>query len=211
MTWRTHISRIAALTLLLLAPSSAHAQAYCALRDPVQTVYQLYPTATSYRSIVATVGDDARAGISARFGLPMHQGELGRHTLYIALERGTPVGLVHVRSERTQWGLAEVAWALDFDLRVIDFRIQRSRSTNRAVVESDAFRATIQGKTGAGLAAMVAPGGADLTTRDARMSNADRMLTVAVLTSGVKAIAASEAVWGNQIRRFKTAATRSPR
>ena len=67
--------------MILGKPVVAEAQAYCALRDPVQTIYQLYPAATSYRSIVATVGEARRSDIASKSGLTLHHSELGRHTL----------------------------------------------------------------------------------------------------------------------------------
>jgi hypothetical protein len=172
----------------------------------VQTIYQLYPAASGYRSIVATVGEAARVDIANRIGLSMHHSELGRHTLYVAVKGDTPVGLVHVRSERTQWGLAEVAWALDFDLRVVDFRIQRSRSASRSALESEAFRSLLRGKTAQGLAALLAPGGAQLAPAGVPLSVGDQALAAAVVTSGVKAITASQSVWGDDIKRYRTMA-----
>jgi len=41
--------------VLLVQTQSAFAVAYCALRDPVNTIYELFPEADSYRSSVQTI------------------------------------------------------------------------------------------------------------------------------------------------------------
>lgn len=207
MTLSRFLCTCAVVVAVMGVPSTARAQAYCALRDPVQTIYLLYPAATGYQSIVATVGEAARADITQRFGLELHHSELGRHTLYVAVAGKTPIGLVHVRSERTQWGLAEVAWALDFDLRVVDFRIQRSRSTSRAALESETFRSWLRGRTVSSLAALLAPGGARLNPGLPRMPVSDETLAAAIVASGIKAIAATESVWRDDIRRLRALAS----
>ena len=194
----------AAVALVCLTYSHpVYAQAYCALRDPVQTIYSLFPAASSYESVVATVGDHARDEIARRLDMPLHAGELGRHTLYVALKGGKPLGLVHVRSERTQWGLAEVAWALDLDLRIIDFRIQRSRSPNRDAIEAEVFRSQLRGKTSVTLAALLSGEASGLDSQRVRVSADDHALADAVIRSGLKAIVATDSVWSKDIRRFR--------
>ena len=182
---------------------AAYTQAFCALRDPVRTIYELYPAASSFQSIVATVDEEARADIATRLDMQLHYGELGQHTLYVAVSGSRPMGLVHVRAERTQWGLAEIAWALDFDLRVVDFRIQRCRAPNSDGLESEMFRSQLRGKSAEALSEMLTSGGSTVNPRKLRLPDADPALVVAVLTSGLKAIAASESVWGDDIRRLK--------
>ena len=187
-------------------PDVADAQAFCALRDPVRTIYDLYPAASSYRSIVATVGEQARSEIASRLGMALHHAELGRHTLYVVVNGDRPIGLVHVRAEITQWGLAEIAWALDFDLRVVDFRIQRARSASRETLGAEAFRSQLRGKTAAALAAMLAPGASGLTIPGVQLSADDEVLAHAIVTSGLMAIAASQSVWGQDIGRLRASA-----
>lgn len=192
------------MTLLLLASARpAVAQAYCALRDPVQTIYALYPTATSFRSLVATVDEGARADIARQLGVTLHHDELGRHTLYVALHQGTPVGLVQVRAERTKWGLAEFAWALDFDLHVVGFRVQRSRSGGRSALERDDFLALLRGSTTDTLSRLLVASGSSHALANLRLSPEEHDLAVAALTSGIKTIATSRNVWGKDIGRLK--------
>jgi hypothetical protein len=201
----SRLSFVWAIFLVCMGQSQvAHAQAFCALRDPVRMIFELYPTATNYQSIVARVGEQARTEIARQLDGSLHHSELGQHTLYVAVNGDKPLGLVHVRAERTKWGLAEVAWAIDLDLRVLDFRIQRARSPSRAAIESTAFRAGLRGKSAEALAEIVAPRGSGFEPREFRVANRDEDLAAAVVRSGLKAIVASQAVWGEDIRRLKS-------
>lgn len=60
---------------------------------------------------------------------------------------GKPKGLVHARTELGQWGLDEIVRALDHDLRVHDFRFQRTRDPARRLIKGDEFRALLTGKS----------------------------------------------------------------
>ena len=72
------------LSALLIAGSIAEAiqaQAYCALRDPVRQIGELYP-GHSYVSHVGVVTTAARKEVSNRLPFTLHFNELGSHTLY---------------------------------------------------------------------------------------------------------------------------------
>jgi hypothetical protein len=136
------------LTLLCsLGINTASAEAFCALRDPVSSIYTLYPSATAYQSIVRTVNSQTREHIITH--LPhfnLHFSEMGRHTLYVALQDGRKIGYVHMRSEQSQWGLVEVAWALNLDLSVKDFVFQRARNPSRKFLETPSFKSQLSGR-----------------------------------------------------------------
>jgi hypothetical protein len=123
--------RSVGLTLagLISVPACAAAQttAFCALRDPVIQIYELFPEADSYRALVRTIGKDERRRVVAELPFGLHFNELGSHTVYLAIADSDPIGLIHARSEVGPWGLMEVVWALDRDLRVRGFRFQRLR------------------------------------------------------------------------------------
>ena len=105
------------LQVFVLLSESVNAVAYCSLRDPVAQIAQLYPGKTNQLSIVKTVDDKVRAEVQV--ALPrndLHFSELGQHTLYIVMEGKTSLGYVHVRSEQSEWGLVEIAWAINKDL-----------------------------------------------------------------------------------------------
>ena len=114
------------LSLLVTAfPSNAGAQAFCALRDPHTAIGQLFPEATTHRSMVRRLGPGEQTELRRRFSEDLPNYEFGEHTVYAVFRDNEPLGVVHVRSEKGTWGLLEIAWALDLDLRLRAFRLQR--------------------------------------------------------------------------------------
>jgi len=103
------------------------AAAFCALRDPLRVIKQLFPKSTQHQSLVKAINTDVRDKVSELLPFTLHFNELGKHTLYVAQNHGDAIGFVHVRSELTNWGLVEIAWALDTDLTIRDLRFQRCR------------------------------------------------------------------------------------
>lgn len=191
------------MIVLLARPVVLFAQAYCALRDPVHEVYQLFPDATSYRSIVRTVGDRAREVVGKRLPFELHHNELGRHTLYVPVKGDVPLGIVHVRSEASKWGLVEIAWAFDVDLRLLGFRFQRCRDSTRSIVESAAFRSQIEGKTYAQLRALLTVESGVADSHKIRVPREAEKLAAIVLRSALKTLVVTEAVWGNDLRTIR--------
>ena len=129
---------VACLLVTCVLTGASHGQAYCALRDPVRILYDAYPEADSYRSIIRTVTAADRDAIERDLSLTILYDELGRHTLYVPLREGHPLGLLHVRSERGRYGLIEIAWSLDLEGRITDGKLQRCRDPelSKAFVES---------------------------------------------------------------------------
>ena len=187
------------LALAAAASSNAWAQAYCALRDPVRQVYEMYPGANSYRSIVRTVGEQHRSIIAERLPFTMHFTELGRHTLYAALDGNRPIGLVHVRSERGQWGLVEIAWATDLDMRIVDFRFQRCRDRAKNLLDTEEFRAQLIGKGADDLVGMLSSDYREVNASFLRVPAGAEKLAAAVVRCGAKTLAANEVVWGEDL------------
>jgi hypothetical protein len=119
---------VAAMLLVWVLPlSTAAGQAYCALRDPVRVLYEVYPEADKHRSLIRTITTADRFEIAQALPFTLLYDELGRHTLYITVRAGRPLGLLHVRSERGRYGLTEIAWALDLDARITGGLLQRCR------------------------------------------------------------------------------------
>jgi len=114
------------LSFLVTAfPSNAAAQAFCALRDPHSAIVELFPEATTHRSMVRRLGPGEQTELRRRFSEDLPNYEFGEHTVYAVFRDSEPLGVVHVRSEKGTWGLLEIAWALDLDLRLLSFRLQR--------------------------------------------------------------------------------------
>ena len=144
---RTILSSLALSLLLTGGNANALDQAFCALRDPSNEIYALFPTGNSYKSIVRDLSEkEVRDKIADELGIPLHFSELGKHTLYVVYEDRNPIGLVHARPELGKWGIVEVAWAMDLDLNIIDFSFVRCRDKSKKVFQEDVkARAVFQG------------------------------------------------------------------
>jgi hypothetical protein len=196
------ISIMIASVLSLIPVRATNAQAYCALRDPVRQVYELYPGATSYRSIVRVVGEDARQAVGERLPIELHFNELGRHTVYVAMKDREFIGLVHVRSERSDWGLVEVAWALSLDLKIMDFVFQRCRNSHRAEIESEQFRNQLRGRDLNDIGSMIRTPGSEIIPGKLRVPAGAEGLAAAVVRCALKTIVVTDIVWRSDLERL---------
>lgn len=131
--------------ILTAMPSSAEAQAFCALRDPHTAIAELFPEATTHRSMVRRLGRGEQVELQQRFSEDLPNYEFGEHTVYAVFRGPEPLGVVHVRSEKGTWGLLEVAWALDLDLRVQAFRLQRGHEPGAADLMAGEFPDRMKG------------------------------------------------------------------
>ena len=188
------------LTLLtLILPTNSRAEAFCALRDPVTSIYQLYPEATSFRSIVRTVNETTRNHVINHLpNMSLHFSEMGRHTLYVALQDGKELGYVHVRSEKSQWGLVEVAWALNLDLSIHDFNFQRARNPSRHFIETPEFKSQLTGRNFSAMKTLMMQPFAEhaqplFTDKDALQ------LASVVIQSGLKTLLITEQAWKSDL------------
>jgi|GEM_PF-1470714 len=173
---------------LLLHAQTSFAVAYCALRDPVNTIYSLFPEANSYRSSVQTIGREAREAVAERLPFELHFNELGRHTLYIALKNGNPVGFVHARSEAGGWGITEFAWALELDLSVRTVKIQRSRDPSLRRLSAPELMGMVGGRSLESLLAEHSNGSVK--------AKSPRQL---LLASAMKTLVITETVWPEEL------------
>lgn len=125
---KQHVFIIWTVVITFLIPiESVEARAFCALRDPINSIKFLFPESDQHRSIVKAINADIRDEISERLPFTLHFNELGKHTLYAIYTGKKPIGFVHVRSELTEWGLVEIAWGLDTSLTVRSVQFQRCR------------------------------------------------------------------------------------
>jgi hypothetical protein len=187
---------------MMLYAGAAGAVAYCALRDPASEIQRLFPASTTFRTLVGTVTRAVRPVLEDRLPFDIHFDEFGRHSLYAVFEDGRPVGFVHARSELGQWGMDEIVWALDLDLRIVDFTFQRTRDPASRSLEDGAFKARLRGLDFDGLAAlheMIQSG------RDADIGITPPTLPVAVslVRSAMKVQLMTEAVWAQDVAHIR--------
>ena len=190
--------------LCIFGINTANAEAFCALRDPVNSIYQLYPNATSYRSIVRTVNQQTREHIITHLpNFNLHFSEMGRHTLYVAIQNGIEIGYVHVRSEQSQWGLVEVAWALNLDLSVKDFVFQRARNPSRKYLETPDFKSQLIGRNFKALKTLIDSPFAEFSTPLFTNKDALKLVNV-VIKSAMKTILITEQAWNDDLKTVST-------
>jgi len=186
---------------LFLVNFSSLADAYCSLRDPVAQIKQLYPNRTNQLSIVKEIDSNARIEVQEK--LPnndLHFGELGRHTLYVALQDNKTLGYVHVRSEQSKWGLVEIIWAIDENYRITDFAFQRCRSPKKKLLNNQQFKNMFIGKNFAQLKHYLSADG--LTANKTLLSKASSSPELAnvILRCALKTLLLTHLVWHNELQ-----------
>lgn len=181
--------------------SSHSSAAYCSLRDPTSAINTLYPDASHHRSITREVDRDSRNIVSERLPFTLLFNELGKHTLYIVMDKNMPVGFIHARSELSAVGLIEIVWALNPDMSIKDSYFQRCRHRKcRDAAFIAEIKSRTNNKTFAELNALITQESAlSEATPKTRFDPQNTDLTQAILKSALKTIAVTEAVWGKDI------------
>jgi hypothetical protein len=179
---------LVAIVVLLVCGAPAMGQAYCAIRDPVTGIFKAFPEATSYRSITQTITPEHREAIASALPFTLHFNELGRHTVYLALKDKSPLGMVHVRSERSRYGLLEIGWVLGVDERVQSAYFQRCRDP-RAEAAMESLLPMLKDATFESLQRQLLAS----TSEDERM----------LLRSGLKTLSVTWTAWRDAILPFQ--------
>ncbi|MCZ6834717.1 MAG: hypothetical protein O7G85_02990 [Planctomycetota bacterium] len=202
-----HTTRLAVLLALivLMIATTAYA-ANCALRNPDRQIYEIFPEATSYRTIVSAVEDEEITSIKEKFGLDLAFSDRGKHSLYIVMKDGVPIGFVHARVEVGVRGSVELVWAADLDLRIRDFRVQRSREKHTKAIKSEAFRAKVVGLDLQGMKALIRPDGQADLVRLGLPSEAQAIANCAI-TCGLKTLAVSQAAFHEPLTQARLLGT----
>lgn len=175
------------------------AQAFCALRDPIRHIKLMHERPTEYRSLVAKIDESVRGAVSELLPFTLHARELGRHTLYVLTEEGQPHGYLHARSEASPWGMVEVVWSFDEDLRVRAFRFQRCRAPGRPRFESESFHKWLKGQSFSDLLEALNPQGLALSAKHKKQFTGEERLAVTIIRSALKAMAVTDLAWGADI------------
>ena len=184
-----------------IAPALADAP-YCSLRDPSHQIYDMYPTATGYRSVVREINNETQVAVGQQIPFPLLQGELGQHTLYVPVEGDDPLGYIQIRSELTEWGLAEIVWALNTQREVVDFRFQRCRGRACNSVLDKGLQELLQGLDQSALIALLDDNGELQHEVTASMSEDERVLAGVVTRSAIKVIAVIESGWSSTVQEL---------
>lgn len=196
---RILIIKLLALLACSCLSQTAQAQAYCALRDPVRQIGDLFPE-HSYVSHVGVVTTEVRKEVGLRLPFTLHFNELGSHTLYAVAKDNARVGYVHVRPEITRWGIMEITWSLDADLRVRDFAFQRCRNRRRTILENEDFKQQLRGKSFDELLNLLNDNGSNLKANGLKVDSQDSEFAVAIVRCALKTIAVTSIVWEDEVK-----------
>jgi len=192
--------------IIIFAPSMAGANAYCSLRDPISAIQYLFPEATNHKSIVKIVGKNARGALSDALPFNMHFNELGKHTLYVAQVGYKPTGFIHARTELTDGGLVEIAWAMDLDLSVKNFYIQRCRLAECKDENLSFLRSLLKNKTFEEVLAIYNSENTNFNQELANKSEKLRSLSLSMIQSALKTIVITDFVWKKDIENISSVA-----
>ena len=165
-------------------------------------VFHAFPEADSFRRIVHDVDQHARTEVERQLPFKLHFNELGPHTLFVAFRGSKPVGLVYVRSEEAEWGLAELAWALTLDQRVQGFQFQRARSHQLRELERSPFAKSLVGRDFVRVLELLQDDKRD----PALVPAGAEALAKTVLRSCAKAVLVTDTVWSDEIARLQDTA-----
>jgi len=193
------------MLIYLIAPcffSSAQA-AFCSLRDPNIAITTLYDEQISFRSVVNIITDKDRNFISSLLPFTLHRDEVGKHTLYFILKEGKTVGFVQARSELSDWGVVEIAWAINLDMTVQGFFYQRCRSSQCRSDKVAKLQRLMRGKTFYQLRDLLnRDGEVDFSRLDASFGEIAHIVQL-TLQSALKTLALTESAWQRDIKQVQ--------
>ena len=188
--------------ILALHCSVGHA-AYCSLRDPVAAITTLYGPGVTHRSIVASITREDRVAVKHRLPFTLHRSEVGRHTLYVIYRDQSPLGFVQARSELAEWGLMEIAWAINVDLTIGDFFYQRCRGGGCELSVIRHLHLLLAGKNFKQLQQLLSDDGSRLVNEAAALPGEIHEVALLTIRSALKTIAITDISWSKELQPFK--------
>ena len=181
--------------------NSVYGQGYCALRHPQAKIVSLYPDCENYETIISTVDDETRLTVEKHLGFPLYFYEIGRHNLYAIKKDSQPLGIIHSRSEKSQWGLVEIIWALDLELNICNFDFQRCRTSAKTKLLESEFKKLLVKKDFFELKESFHEfANSDLYKT---LNTSEKTLANILFKSAIKTIALTEASWTKQIESLR--------
>lgn len=195
------IAFVAVLSVCALA-GSAHS-ANCSLRNPDRQILEMFPKATGYRAIITSVDEKAKKKIEKRLGSKLELSDLGRHVLYLALRDEFPIGFVHARTEPGERGGMELIWAMDLDLKVSDFRVQRARERYAEYIRTDSFREKLVGKGLSQLKRFFVFKGSEVNLDALELPAAAGPMAATVIQCGIKTCIITENAFGTVVTKAR--------
>ncbi|WDE08570.1 hypothetical protein SG34_032115 [Thalassomonas viridans] len=190
-------------TVCLVTFFSTANAAFCSLRDPNIAISNLYDDQVTFRSMVSVITDKDRDAVSERLPFTLHRNEIGKHTLYVILKDKKAAGFVQARSELSDWGVIEIAWAINLDMTIRDFFFQRCRSSLCRSDKVAELHQLVQGKTFHELRDLLnSAGEIDFSLLDEDLSEIAHILQL-IVQSALKTIAVTESAWQHDIAPYQ--------
>ncbi len=176
----------ALFSLTILLPLQASAIAYCAIREPVETIQQFFPDFTSYKTLDGTISETLRISVQQKLTKKTFNEE-GRHNLYVVFGSDSVEGFVHARTEKGIYGLDEIIWSIHPDLSIKGFEYQRKRGTPMNPVQLERYNALVSGQTADSLEKLLSD------------ENKLTALEINLVESALKALLVTQGIWGREI------------
>jgi hypothetical protein len=183
--------------LFFIFQSIALGQAYCSLRNPSSQIVKFFPTNSGYKTTVGTIDKNVSENVSNIVGLKLHKNEIGRHKLYIVKKGTQTLGLVHSRSDLSEWGIVETVWSLNVDLTVSDYSFQRCRSSLKKDLLSKAYKSRIVGKNLYELKYLLK------NLRSSHKNTEINSLLIVVVSAALKAITVTNICWQDDLNALR--------
>ena len=175
----------ALFSLTILLPLQASAIAYCAIREPVQSIQQFFPDFTSYKTLDGVISDTVRLNVQQKLSTKTFN-EAGRHNLYVVFGSDGVAGFVHARTEKGAYGLDEIIWSIYPDLSIKGFAYQRQRGTRMNPAQLEHYNALVSGQTAESLGELLDEN--KLTAPEIKLYE-----------SALKALLVTQGIWGSEI------------
>jgi len=187
------------ITILTLKTVNA---AFCSLRDPISAIQTLYEDGYDFRSLITTISEEDRLMIKRQLPFTIHQGEVGKHTLYVLYKHNTHAGFLQARSEWAKWGIVEIAWAINIDRSIKGFYFQRCRSPLCNDGTTKEINLILQNKSFSQLKALLSEDGKSFSAEGAKLFNKTPSMALLALRSALKTLAITDISWAKDIKKL---------
>ncbi len=172
-------------SLTFLLPLQASAIAYCAIREPVQSIQQFFPDFTSYKTLDGEISDTVRVSVQQKLSEKTFN-EAGRHNLYVVFGSDGVAGFVHARTEKGLYGLDEIIWSIYPNLSIKGFAYQRQRGTRMNAAQLEHYKTLVSGQTAESLEELLD-------------ENKLTVPEIKLFESALKALLVTQGIWGGEI------------
>ncbi|AZQ84373.1 hypothetical protein EKO29_10295 [Colwellia sp. Arc7-635] len=176
--------------------------AFCSLRDPISAIQILYDEGYEFRSLVTTITEADRLMVKRQLPFTIHQGEVGKHTLYVLYKDNRHIGFLQARSEWAKWGLVEIAWAINVDRSIKGFYFQRCRSPQCNDTTSEEINLVLQNKNVSQLKALLSEDGKSLSPEGTKLFIHAPSIALLALRSALKTLAITDISWARDIKKL---------